>query len=332
MAQLDFLAVGDIVTEPFIRLLDASVHCKLNNEACEICMRYGDKIPYDFAVLCRAVGNSSNAAVAAARLGLSSGLRAYVGDDEYGPENLKVLEAEHVSTEFMVTEKGKKSNYHYVLWYENDRTILVKHEEYSYTVPEIAEPPKWMYLSSLAANTLAYHEAWIAWLAAHPETKLAFQPGTFQMKLGVPALKGLYERCEVFVVNRQEAERILEKPENTAISELLDWLHALGPKTVIITDNTNGAYASDGTQKVHVPMYPDQPQAYERTGAGDAFASTFVSALALGKSFEDALLWAPINSMAVVQKVGAQQGLLSRDALEQFLADAPESYCIESIA
>lgn len=330
MAQLDFLAVGDIVTEPFIRLKEAEIVHPDTGDA-KLVMRYGDKIPYDFAVLARAVGNASNAAVAAARLGLSSGLRAYVGDDEYGSENLKVLEAEGVSTEFMVTEAGKSSNYHYVLWYENDRTILVKHEEYTYELPEIAEPPKWVYLSSLAANTLPYHLAWHRWLMENPEVKLAFQPGTFQMKLGTTDLAPLYARSDVFVVNREEAARILSLPSDD-IRPLIDGLHALGPKTVIVTDNTNGAYASDGTNAYHVPMYPDQPKAYERTGAGDAFASTFTAALALGKSFEEALLWAPINSMAVVQKVGAQAGLLTRQELEKYLADAPATYKVEPIS
>jgi ribokinase len=330
MSQLDFLAVGDIVTEPFIRLKEAEI---LDRDGADpkLAMRFGDKIPYESATVCAAVGNASNAAVAAARLGLSSALRAYVGDDQYGVDCLAVLSQEQVSTEFMVTEQGKKSNYHYVLWYENDRTILVKHEEYSYTVPTLTESPKWLYLSSLADHTLPYHQALAELLAAHPDTKLAFQPGTFQMSLGVEALKGLYERTELYVVNRDEAARIL-KVETREVKELIPALHALGPKIVIITDNTNGAYASDSTSLWHVPMYPDDRMAFERTGAGDAFASTLTSALALGIPFEEALLWAPINSMAVVQEIGAQKGLLTRQQLEEHLARAPESYRLESIA
>jgi ribokinase len=330
MSQLDFLAVGDIVTEPFIRLKEAEILDRDSTDP-KLAMRFGDKIPYESATVCAAVGNASNAAVAAARLGLSSALRAYVGDDQYGVDCLAVLSQEHVSTEFMVTEQGKKSNYHYVLWYENDRTILVKHEEYSYTVPTLTESPKWLYLSSLADHTLPYHQALAELLAAHPDTKLAFQPGTFQMSLGVEALKGLYERTELYVVNRDEAARIL-KVETREVKELIPALHALGPKIVIITDNTNGAYASDGTNLWHVPMYPDDRVAFERTGAGDAFASTLTSALALGIPFEEALLWAPINSMAVVQEIGAQKGLLTRQQLEEHLARAPESYRLESIA
>jgi len=63
-----------------------------------------------------------------------------------------------------------------------------------------------------------------------------------------------------------------------------------------------------------------------RTGAGDAFASTFVAALIKGNNIEGALQWAPINSMSVVQKVGAQAGLLSERELENFLRHSPDWY------
>lgn len=329
MSQIDFLAIGDIVTEPFIRLKEAEILDR-DTDTPKLAMRWGDKIPYDHFVLLAAVGNAANAAVAASRLGLSSSLRAYVGNDPYGKECLAVLATEKVSTEFMVTEEGKNTNYHYVLWYENDRTILVKHENFSYAVPVLASSPRWAYLSSLADNTLPYHEAIVELLKDHPDTKLAFQPGTFQMSLGTDALKGLYERTELCVVNKDEARRIL-KTDTHDIKTLIAGLHALGPKLVVITDNTNGAYASDGTSAWRVPMYPDDREAYERTGAGDAFASTLTSALALGKTFEEALLWAPINSMAVVQEVGAQKGLLTRAQLEEHIAHAPESYTLERI-
>lgn len=105
-------------------------------------------------------------------------------------------------------------------------------------------------------------------------------------------------------------------------------LAALGPKKVVVTDGTNGAYAYDGATLLRVPMYPDPRAPFERTGAGDAFASTVTAALALGKTFEEALLWGPINSMSVVQEVGAQKGLLPRKALEGYLAAAPSSFQI----
>jgi ribokinase len=71
-----------------------------------------------------------------------------------------------------------------------------------------------------------------------------------------------------------------------------------------------------------MPIYPDIAEPVDRTGAGDAFASTFVAALARGNSIEGALQWAPINSMSVCQKVGAQAGLLTEEKLSDYLQKA----------
>ncbi len=331
MKPIDFLAIGDIVTEPFIRLTDAHVEEMKDAEGKQLCMRFGDKIPYEYAVLAVAVGNASNAAVSASRLGLSSSLRAYVGDDRYGPECIAKLVEEGVDTSLMVTEPGKNTNYHYVLWYGSERTILVKHEDYTYTVPELSESPAWVYLSSLSENSLPYHEALVSFLEKHPTTKLAFQPGTFQMKLGKEKLSALYTRSALFFCNKEEAMRILGT-KSTDMGSLLEDMRALGPETVVITDGREGAYAYDGIRKMHVPMYPDARAPFERTGAGDSFASTVAAALSLGKTLEEALLWGPINSMSVVQEVGAQAGLLTREKLEQYLAYAPPEYKITDIA
>jgi sugar/nucleoside kinase (ribokinase family) len=77
---------------------------------------------------------------------------------------------------------------------------------------------------------------------------------------------------------------------------------------------------------LYIPMYPDPSPPKERTGAGDSFSSTFTSALALGLSVPEALMWGPVNSMNVVQYTGAQKGLLPRKKLEEYLAKAPPHY------
>jgi ribokinase len=75
-----------------------------------------------------------------------------------------------------------------------------------------------------------------------------------------------------------------------------------------------------------MPLYPDPAPPVERTGAGDAFASTFVAALARGNTIEGALQWAPINSMNVVQYVGAQNGLLNEAKIAEYLRNSPDWY------
>ncbi len=327
MKNLDFVAIGDTVTDAFIRIRDAHVNCDLQKHNCKLCLDFGSKVPYESVDVIAGVGNSANAAVAAARLGLSSGLVSDVGADEHGKECLAALSGNGVDISLITEHKKIPTNYHYVLWYEEERTILVKHEEYPYKLPSslAAAAPKWIYLSSMGENSLAYHTEIAGYLEQHPETKLAFQPGTFQMKLGTKTLAPFYARSEVFICNVEEAQLILNMPDGK-IGDLLAGLHKLGVKIAAVTDGPRGAYASDGAKSYFMPIYPDPKPPYERTGAGDAFASTLVSFLALGMSLEESLKRAPISSMWVVQFVGAQKGLLTRAELEDWLRKAPADY------
>jgi sugar/nucleoside kinase (ribokinase family) len=322
--QFDFLAIGDTVVDAFIRLKEAHVTCSIDHADCEICMKFADKIPFESVTAVPAVGNSANAAVAAARLGLRSALVADVGSDIYGADCLAALKAAGVDSRFVRRHKGMLTNYHYVLWYGDERTILVKHQEYPYVLPKIRNP-KWVYISSLGGNSYDYHVALIEWLAKNPDIKVAFQPGTFQMSLGVEKLRGLYQRCDVFFCNKEEAQRILGTTE-TDFKRLMEMMRALGPKTVVLTDGPSGAYAYEGSNAFFMPPYPDPKPPFERTGAGDAFSSTLTVALALGKSLEEALIWAPINSASVVQDIGAQRGLLDQKQLSEWLSKAPADY------
>lgn len=327
--QIDLLAIGDTVVDAFIRLKDAEAHCKLNNVDCELCVRYGDKVPYESVEICNAVGNSPNAAVSASRLGLHSALYSYVGNDQNGKDCIASLEKDGVNTKYLHTDPNNKTNYHYVLWYEVDRTILVKHEHFKYDF-KIDNNPKWIYLSSLGENTLDFQNQIIDHVEKNPEIKLAFQPGTFQMKMGKEMLDRIYKNTEIFFCNVEEAQRILgETSRDPKI--LIKGLASLGPKKVVMTDGLKGAYSHDSTSDdvYSIPTYPHEP--FESTGAGDAFASTIVSALILGKTLDEALTWAPINAMSVVQQVGAQKGLLSREKLEEFLQNAPAEYKLKKL-
>lgn len=321
----DFIALGDITTDAFIRIKEASINCDVNREKCQLCVGFGDKIPYEFELTVPAVGNSPNAAVSAARLGLSSALITDLGGDFQGKECMESLKKDGVATDFIRIHYDKKTNYHYVLWFEDERTILIKHEDFGYDgMPHIGDP-LWLYVSSLGENSLLYHHKIVTYLKEHPAINLVFQPGTFQMKLGKENLADLYARTHVFICNVAEAKRILQSSEND-LKKLMQMIARLGPKIVCVTDGPKGAYAYDGKIFWFMPPYPDPKPPYERTGAGDAFSSTFAVALALGKTISEALQWAPINSMSVVQKIGAQAGLLTRAELEKFLAEAPEWY------
>ena len=324
MKNIDFLAIGDTVVDAFIRLKDAHVHCRLDTDSCELCVRFGDKVPYESVNVINAVGNAANAAVSASRLKLNSALVTNIGDDKEGQDCLDSLKRDRVMTDFVKINKGIKTNYHYVLLYEVDRTILIKHEKYPYELGDIGEP-KWLYFSSVAETAYPFHDQVTEYLEKHPNIKLAFQPGKNEIKLGKEKLAKLYQKAEIFFCNVEEAEVILGI-QTKDVLELSKGIMALGPKMVSISDGPNGAYLYLDNELWHLPIFPDIAPPVDRTGAGDAFASTFTSGLAIGLSPIEAFTWGPINSMSVVQKIGAQEGLLSREALEAYLENAPEEY------
>jgi len=330
MENFDVISVGDVVTDAFVRLFDDKAETYTNDRGKWLAMPFATKIPFDFTQIIPGVGDAGNAAVAFAKLGLNASIVTNIGGDSYGRDIIHALDGNKVDTRFVRVNPGKVSNYHYVLWYKDERTILVKHEEYVYHWPHLSqnEVPRWLYFSSVSEHAIAFHDQVSDWLDDNPTVKLAFQPGTYQLAAGIERLKRVYDRTEVLVLNREEAVQVSGGDYND-LHGLLDKLHALGPKTVVITDGPDGAYASDGNKRLKMPLYPDPKPPYERTGAGDAFTATFIAAIIKGNTLEGALQWAPINSMSVVQYVGSQAGLLNEIDLENFLQKAPEWYKAE---
>ncbi len=321
--QYDFVAIGDITTDCFIKLKDAEE--LMNHGTRELCVRFADKVPFEEATEVRAVGNAANAAVAAKRIGLSSALIARVGEDQNGKNCRETLTGNGVSDEYVETQPGLPTNYHYVLWFGAERTILVKQTKFIYSMPVFEKPPNYLYLTSLGESAREFHHEVAKYVAEHPETKLIFQPGTFQIKLGAEELKDVYAQTDLFFCNKEEAQTILKTQEND-VKKLLAGVRALGPKTVVITDGPNGSNILDESGAWSVPMYPDPAPPVSRTGAGDATASTTAAFIMLGLSPVEALLRGVINAASVVQGVGAQTKLLTREQIEEWYAKRPPEF------
>lgn len=319
------LAIGDIFTDAFITLGDEAAKIIKEGDTEWLAVPFGRKPPYEKVDIVRSVGPSPNVAVSLSRLGHRAGLMAWVGGDETGEEAIQYLKEQKVGIDTMVVEQDKATSYWYVLCYKADRTMLVKSEKYRYEWKDPEEKPDWIYLAYLGADSWSLHEGLLDYLERNPDVNLALQPGTFQFDWGLEKMAPFYRRSKIALMNREEAMSVTGLPYDS-IKDLADGLHDLGVEIAVITDGPNGAYASEGGRLVSMPNYPDATPPKERTGAGDAFSSTFVAAIASGESLETALRWSPINSMNVVQHTGAQKGLLTKDQILEYLDKAPEDY------
>ncbi len=320
------LAIGDVFTDAFIQLRENEAKIITEQDGSEwLAMPFGRKPPYEKVDIVKSVGPGPNVAVSAARLGQDASVMAWVGNDETGEEAIAHLRSEGIDTSSMIVEEGKMTSYWYVLRYGADRTMLVKSEKYRYEWRDPEVEPDWIYLTYLGEDSWPLHEALLEYLASRPHIKLAVQPGAFQFRWGAEKMAPIYRRSDMILLNREEAMDVTGLPYDS-ITNLAKGLHELGPEYVVITDGGKGSYVYHEGKVLTIPNYPDDGPPVDRTGAGDAFSSTFLVAIATGESVETALRWGPINPVGVIQDVGAQRGLMTREKLQEYLDKAPEWY------
>lgn len=319
---MDVIAIGDITEDIFLQMHDASLQCAIDGHNCMLCLDYGEKIGVDSKTIISAVGNAANHAIGVARLGCSAGIYTIVGTDDHGRDAKDILEQNKVDTSYLSFDAQHATNLSVVINFRSERTILVYHEPRTYILPELHES-SWIYLTSASGDgTEALHDQMLAYLTKHPNVRLAFNPGTHQIKLGKIALTPLLKKTSLLFLNREESARVLEI-ETRDIKTLITGFHALGILTVVITDGPDGSYTSDGKTIYHLQRYPVKE--VERTGAGDAYGSGFLTAIIYKKPIPEAMQWGGANAASVVQHIGAREGLLERDAIAHMIQEYPDT-------
>jgi sugar/nucleoside kinase (ribokinase family) len=313
--MLELIAIGDSTLDVFLDIDDATLNCQLDKKQCLLCFDYADKIPVLEVVQVPGAGNASNAAVGGERLGMRSAIVSIVGNDEIGEEIIRGWKKEGVSTQYVTTDKTRATNYSTVLNYKGERTILTHHEKREYRLPRIS-PTKWIYYTSIGEKHERQEKALLTYLKNHPKTKLAFNPGTHQLHRGLDALKPAIKQSEVFILNRDEASRLLEDGERP-IHNMLANFHHIGAKIVVITDGPDGSYASDGKNVWYMPIFKGPIK--ERTGAGDGYTIGLIYGLYTKRDLSEAMRYGTANAWSVVQFIGPQKGLLYKTKMEKIV-------------
>jgi sugar/nucleoside kinase (ribokinase family) len=315
--DIELLSVGDASLDTFLTPTDSETMCKIDERECLICFAYGDKIPVSNLEFSTG-GNAANNAVGLKRLGVNSGILITMGDDSVGNEILKTLQDEKVDATYAFQQKETRSNYSTVINYQGERTIFVYHAPRSYEYPVQLAPTPWMYLTSMGENFEPFYNHMADFFKNNPEIKVGFNPGSWQFRAGVDKLKNILSLTYILFVNKEEAEKLTGlNPKTDGEKDLLTALSRLGPKISIITDGENGSFAFDGDKYLKVGILP--VNAFERTGAGDAFGSGCLGALIKGKTLEESMLWGLSNSSSVIGYVGPQRGLLHDSEIPMWL-------------
>lgn len=316
--MFDLISIGDSTVDVFLEIdpKDVDTKCDLDEKACRISFEYGAKIPVKRMTRIVAVGNAANNAIGSTRLGIRVGIYTVLGSDKDAFEIKEVLEEEGVETEFVVMEKDARSNFSVVINYLAERTIFTYHENRKYNLPDLPKV-NWVYFTSVAPGHEILHKQ-IPDYVKKSGAKLAFNPGSYQLREGVAKMKPILEATEVLILNREEAHLLVDGDiEDT--KNLIRKLRETGPKVVVVTDGRNGSFASfDGREFWRVGI-PEASPIIEMTGAGDAYSTGFLAALISGRDLPEAMVWGTMNATSVVQHIGAREGLLTQNGMEEFI-------------
>ncbi len=321
--MLDILCVGDAVLDIFLQIPEDSPHFDLNQDKTKLLIDYGYKIHVDDYVK-EIGGNACNTAVGISRLNKKAGLCAEIGNDEFSNFILNKLKLENINTAFVSQTPNKKTSFSISLSFKGERTLLVEHVDRDHNFDIENSSARFVYLSSLGDKWQDAYQNTLDFVK-NTKSKLAFNPGTLQLDERTRLVMEIIEKSDYLFLNKQEAEKLLfgkdkDLPsEKSDIKKLLFGLKSLGAKNIIITDSDNGSYVFDESDNYyHLEIL--KVKVIEKTGAGDGYNAGFIAAILNGKSITGAMLWGTVNSASVIQKIGAQQGLLKIDELEERLS------------
>ncbi len=253
-------------------------------------------------------GGGTNTAVAFSRMGLKTGWIGSIGDCENSRSIMMNMNKEDIS--FLGRRGTGRAGFSVVLDSKgNDRTILTyKGENDNLNIRDLKSKDitntRWMYFCSMMGKSFNTQKR-LATIASKEGIKIAFNPSSYQAKLGMRRLRSILKNTHILILNLEEAGLLTGEGN---LKDMFRRIHDSGPSMVIITDGNKGAFCSDGIKTYKA--CPQRVRIKETTGAGDAFASTFLGSFIRTGDVKTSLKMATINAQSVISDYGAKNVLL----------------------
>ncbi|MGI5143339.1 MULTISPECIES: carbohydrate kinase family protein [unclassified Streptomyces] len=262
-------------------------------------------------------GGTANRSVAAARLGLRTGLFGVIGTDLFGEHLAARLGAEeNLDLTWLRRDGSVQTPVTVAVTNEHDRAFITYEEEGAHRL-EVweGELPDVRFLQLGIGRPLP---GWAAELRARG-TRVVGGVGWDPTGHWSRALLTRLAEVDVFVCNAVEATSYTR---TGTIEEAVKVLAALVPD-VVVTDGASGAVAVDGGtgELVRVPV-PRVP-AVDPTGAGDVFTAALITGLIHSWPLSARLRFAGLCAALSVQSLGGANSAPHWHAIDAFLERTP---------
>ena len=270
-------------------------------------------------------GGAANSAMTFAKQGLKTAALIKVGDDENGRAVLDDLKKEGI-TALAARDRETGTAYSVILLSPSgERTILNYRGASEFLKKSDTALSKiksrWAYISPGRIH-LEVIQALLRNLKKN-RTLVAMNPSKYYIQLGLKRFKPILDKLDVVIINREEASYLTRRKyeDEKGIFKKFD---ELANCLAIMTEGPKGVLVSDGKTVYKAGTYKEK-RVVDRTGAGDAFGSGFIASLAQAtkkndyrsciqdpRVIESAIKLGSANATSVVEKIGAQAGILTK--------------------
>ena len=310
--MFDVITIGSATRDVFLRAEGFELRQHADSPTgTEQCFPLGSKIEIK-EITFTTGGGGTNAAVTFVRQGLKTACIGSVAEDINGREIIEELKKEKIETKFFQKTALGYTAYSVIFIHPNaERTILsYKGEGQNLNAEKTLFKKiktKWLFLNSLGGNYKLLEKA-VFW-AKKNSVKIASNPGGKELAHGLEKLKVLLENSDIIIMNQEEAARLVGVSYEKE-SEIFQTTDKVVKGIFVMTKGHEGVVVSDG-KNIYKAGVPDSP-VVERTGAGDAFSSGFVSEFIRSNDTVKAIQFATVNASSVVAKVGSKAGILKK--------------------
>ena len=315
--MFDIITIGSATRDVFLSSNDFKSYQDQDSASGEaFCFEMGSKVEAQ-EIFFATGGGGTNTAATFAKLGLKCACISKVGDDPGGQASLDDLNKFGVNTKYIVKQKAQHTAYSVIISAPNkDRAILVyrgaSKELKAADVPFSKLKTKWLYITSIGGNVSLLNL--LTKYAAEKNIKTAFNPGSRELEAGLDKLKYIIEETDVLFLNQKEAAK-LTGYDVKKIDDIVAKLSATIKKGIIVITRGPEGLLVVTDNKIYVAGILGGP-AVERSGAGDAFGSGFITGMILQDSIEYAIQLGSANATSVIQHLGTKNGLLNKEDLD----------------
>ena len=277
-------------------------------------------------------GDTSNAAIAAARAGARVAYLTRIGQDHWGHLLLQLWAREGVDTRGVLRDAQAASGVYFVSHDADGHHFSYARAGSAASRMQPADvqthwqaligQSRWLHLSgiSLALSASACDTGFAAMHAARAQgTRVAFDSNLRQslwpLDRARASINEALRLCDLFLPSMDDMTVLTGLRQPDAV---IDWSHAQGARQVVLKLGAEGAIVSEGGQRT--PIAPLRVQAVDATGAGDCFAGNLLARLCQVDSLPQAAVYANAAAALSVQGRGAVAPLPKPEAVQALLS------------